>query len=239
MSAAARTGLRQGAVIVAGGTGRRMGEGVPKQYREVAGKAVILHTLDRFLAFDPEISIVVVLAPGHMEHWERIVAQAEDRVTAQAAKRISLAPGGETRYGSVKSGLLKMDREVEVIGIHDAVRPLVSHATLERCYGSAAESGSGVPVIEMDETVRILKPEGHSEHMDRSMLRRVQTPQVFRAEMIRKAYQVPFHPSFTDDASVYEALYGEVRLVKGNAENIKITTPADLILAEQLLEGLG
>lgn len=239
MSADASAGLRQGVVIVAGGTGRRMGEGIPKQYREIAGKAVILHTLDRFLAFDPEISIVVVLAPGHMEYWDRIVATSEYPFAAPAAKRITLAPGGETRYGSVKSGLLKMDRGVEVIGIHDAVRPLVSQATLERCYGSAAESGSGIPVIEMDETVRILKPEGHSEHMDRSMLRRVQTPQVFRAEMIREAYRLPFHASFTDDASVYEALYGEVQLVNGNAENIKITTPADLILAGQLLESPG
>ncbi|MGW8314021.1 MAG: 2-C-methyl-D-erythritol 4-phosphate cytidylyltransferase [Bacteroidales bacterium] len=221
--------MRLGVVIVAGGTGIRMGEGIPKQYRDVAGKAVILHTLERFLKFDPEISIVVVLAPGHREYWENIAGSFY--------KGIALTNGGGTRYDSVKNGLQRMDPGVEIIGIHDAVRPLVSMGTLDRCYTSASLNGSAIPVTEMDETVRILKTGGHSEHLDRSLLRRVQTPQVFRGELIRKAYQLPFHPSFTDDASVYESLYGEVHLVEGNPENIKITTPADLKLAGLLLEG--
>lgn len=220
-------GLRQGVIIVAGGAGRRMGSGIPKQYREMAGKAVILYTLERFRIFDPAISIIVVLASGHRNYWEKAVGSAVGGVT--------IAPGGSTRYDSVKNGLLRMDTGVELIGIHDAVRPLVSQGTLERCYVSAAGKGSGIPVIEMDDTVRIQKAEGHSEHLDRSLLRRVQTPQVFRAELIRKAYQQPFQPAFTDDASVYESLYGEVSLVKGNPENIKITTPADLMLAGLLI----
>ena len=223
--------MRRGVVVVAGGTGRRMGSGIPKQYREMAGKPVILHTLERFLAFDPEITIVLVLAAGHGQYWEKI--------TGVAAEGVVLAAGGETRYDSVKNGLSQMDPDVELIGIHDAVRPLVSQETLERCYTAAMESGSGIPVIGMDETVRIVKQGGHSEHLDRSLLRRVQTPQVFRGERIRKAYRLPFHPAFTDDASVYEALYGEVKLVEGNPENIKITTPADLLLAALLLDHLS
>jgi 2-C-methyl-D-erythritol 4-phosphate cytidylyltransferase len=219
--------VQQGVVLVAGGTGRRMGSGIPKQYRDIAGKPVILHTLERFLDFDPDMAVVVVLAPGHGEYWEKIAPFAGDGVV--------LAAGGETRYDSVKNGLQQMDPAVEVIGIHDAVRPLVSRETLVRCYASAAAKGSGIPVIGMDETVRIMKEGGHSTHLDRSLLRRVQTPQVFRGERIRKAYGLPFHPAFTDDASVYEALYGEVKLVAGNPENIKITTPADLMLAAQLL----
>ena len=222
--------MRLGVVIVAGGTGIRMGEGIPKQYRDVAGKAVILHTLERFLEFDPGISIVVVLAPGHSAYWEKIAMSL--------SKGITLASGGRTRYDSVKNGLHQMDPGVDIIGIHDAVRPLVSMETLKRCYASASETGSAIPVTEMDETVRILKTGGHSEHLDRSLLRRVQTPQVFRGELIRKAYLLPFHASFTDDASVYESHYGEVHLVEGNPENIKITTPADLLLAGLLLERL-
>lgn len=230
MKADRKEEIRRGVVIVAGGTGRRMGAGVPKQYREVAGKTLILHTLERFLSFDPGMSVVVVLAPGHRAYWEQIAGSVTEG--------IALATGGENRYDSVKNGLQQMDPGVEVIGIHDAVRPLVSEGTLDRCYAAAAKNGSGIPVIEMDETVRILKPEGHSEHLDRSQLRRVQTPQVFRGGLIREAYRSPFRSSFTDDASVYESLYGEVQLVEGNPENIKITTPADLILAALLLESL-
>ena len=221
---------RRGVVIVAGGSGRRMGGPLPKQFMELNGKPVILHTLERFLEYDPGMAVVVVLAPGHRIHWEKIAAEG--------FPGIALAPGGETRYDSVKNGIRLMEPGIGLIGIHDAVRPLVSVPTLDRCYTSAERTGSGIPVIEVDETIRIMKDGGHSEHMDRSLLRRVQTPQVFMGEQIREAYRLPYHPAFTDDASVYESMYGEVSLVAGNPENIKITTPADLMLAS-LLMGLA
>ena len=214
-------------MIVAGGTGRRMGGPVPKQFMELNGKPVILHTLERFLEFDPDMAVVVVLAPGHRSYWEK--------AAAGGFPDIALATGGETRYDSVKNGIGMMESGTGLIGIHDAVRPLVSVPTLERCYASAGRTGSGIPVVEVDETIRIMKDRDHSEHMDRSLLRRVQTPQVFKGEQIRNAYRLPFHPAFTDDASVYESMYGEVSLVEGNPENIKITTPVDLMLASLLM----
>jgi 2-C-methyl-D-erythritol 4-phosphate cytidylyltransferase len=220
---------RRGVVIVAGGSGSRMGGEIPKQYLKLAGKPIIVHTLERFFEFDPEMNVVVVLSSGHEKHWDGIALPAGFR------SAIALARGGMTRYDSVKSGLLLME-DAEIVGIHDAVRPLVSLDTLERCYASAALNGSGIPVTEMDETVRILRNEDHSEHLDRSLLRRVQTPQVFQAERIRNAYNLPYDPAFTDDASVYESLYGEVNLVAGNQENIKITTPTDLMLASLLIK---
>jgi 2-C-methyl-D-erythritol 4-phosphate cytidylyltransferase len=216
-------------VIVAGGEGSRMGSSIPKQYLELAGKAMILHTLDKFLQFDPDIIIVLVLAIEHQKYWEAIPSSQKPN------KEIIITTGGNTRYESVKNGLSFIENGV-ITGIHDAVRPFVSIDTIKRCYETARERGSGIPVIEMDETIRRVGPEDKSENLDRSTLRRVQTPQVFRSEMIKKAYARSNDPSFTDDASVFESKYKRVNLVKGNIENIKITSPADYKLASLLME---
>ena len=221
--------MKHGVVIVAGGTGQRMGSEIPKQYMELDGKPIIIHTLEKFFHFDPYIKVVLVLAAGHLGYWETI------SLSHEFGSSVEVAPGGETRYESVKSGLKFMEDNL-IVGIHDAVRPLVSLETLERCYASAAESGSGIPVIEMDESVRLVKEEGHSVQMDRSGLRRVQTPQVFKSELIKEAYKQPGEEKFTDDASVYESLFEKVVLVEGNRENIKITTPTDLQLASILIQ---
>ncbi len=223
--------MKRGVVIVAGGSGSRMESSVPKQYLELKGKPVIVHTLDRFLQFDPNISIVVVLAPGHLEHWEKI-ARAYGFNTG-----IKVTQGGQSRFDSVANGLKHMEDGV-LVGIHDAVRPLVNRDTLQRCYDTAAKSGSAIPVIDMEETIRMVTDDGRSVHMDRSKLKRVQTPQVFNLEMIRTAYQQASEKEYTDDASVFESLYGEVTLVEGNRENIKITTPTDLELASLLIGSL-
>ncbi|MEN8226988.1 MAG: 2-C-methyl-D-erythritol 4-phosphate cytidylyltransferase [Bacteroidota bacterium] len=220
--------MNRGVVIVAGGRGQRMGSEMPKQYMKLLGKPVIIHTLEIFFHFDPHMKVVLVLASDHRKFWNEIPFSDE------YGSRIEFAQGGESRYDSVKNGLRLIDDDL-VVGIHDAVRPLVSLETLERCYASAAESGSGIPVIEMDESVRMVKGEGHSVPMDRSRLRRVQTPQVFRSAMIKEAYNQPGNAEFTDDAAVYESLFERVRLVAGNRENIKITTPTDLQLASILI----
>jgi len=214
-------------IVVAGGSGTRMGGTVPKQYLDLKGKAVILHTIDRFFRYDPEIRIVVVVAENHRKYWNEIASSSE------VARQCEVVTGGETRHESVMNGL-RLIPEGYIVGIHDAVRPLVSLETIERCYLAAMETGSGVPVVEMDESVRMISP-GGSEHLDRARLRRVQTPQVFRSEEIRKAYLRAFDPGFTDDASVYESLYGKLTLVDGNPENIKITQPSDLALASLIL----
>lgn len=220
--------MKKAVLIVAAGSGSRMGGKVPKQYLRLLGKPIIVFTLEKFRQFDPDIQMVIVLAHEHRELWEQLSASYE------IARGLTTAPGGATRFDSVKNGLDYID-QAGLIGIHDAVRPLVSQGTLKRSYDAAIRQGSGIPVLEMDESVRMLDGQGSSMHLERSRLRRVQTPQVFLTEKIKEAYQQAYNPDFTDDASVYEAKFGPVTLVEGNRENIKITTPPDLQLAKQLI----
>jgi 2-C-methyl-D-erythritol 4-phosphate cytidylyltransferase len=215
-------------IIVAGGSGRRMGGPVPKQFLDLNGKPLIVHTIESFYNYDPEIKVVVVLAASHRKFWGSI------SITYDRGRGIDVAKGGESRYDSVKSGLQHIGDGM-VVGVHDAVRPMVSQETIQRCYEAAARTGSGIPVVEMDDSVRMLEEGGGSINLERGKLRRVQTPQVFRSELIREAYGQKSELSFTDDASVFEAQYGEVTLVEGNRENIKITTPADLKLSSLIL----
>lgn len=202
-----------------------MGGEIPKQYQELEGKAIIIHTLEKFKHFDPNIDVVLVLAREHLKFWEALV------LSHSAYSGIRVITGGATRFHSVQNGIQGIENDV-VVGIHDAVRPFVSMETLERCYSTAYKTGSAIPIIDMDESVRLLKDDKSSVHMDRTALKRVQTPQVFRSEMIREAYKQAEGHSFTDDASVFELLFGNVTLVEGNRQNIKITTPTDLLLAK-------
>ena len=223
--------MKKAVIIVAAGSGSRMGGEMPKQYLQLQGRPLIVHTLERFQRFDPDMKLVVVLAPTHKKLWEQMASSYE------IARGVILAMGGSTRYDSVKSGLKQIDKET-LIGIHDAARPLVSQDTLIRCYDAALRTGSGIPVVEMDESVRMLDAKGGSVHMDRSSLKRVQTPQVFRSDRIKQAYQQAYKSAFTDDASVYETVYGAPALVEGNRENIKLTTPADMQLAQLLIDSV-
>ena len=223
--------MKKAVIIVAAGSGSRMGGEMPKQYLQLQGRPLIVHTLERFQRFDPDMKLVVVLAPTHKELWEQMASSYE------LARGVILAMGGSTRYDSVKSGLKQIDKET-LIGIHDAARPLVSQDTLIRSYDAALRTGSGIPVVEMDESVRMLDAKGGSVHMDRSSLKRVQTPQVFRSDRIKQAYQQAYKSAFTDDASVYETVYGAPTLVEGNKENIKLTTPADMQLAQLLIDSV-
>lgn len=213
---------------MAAGSGSRMGGTIPKQYLLLLEKPVIVHTLEKFRLFDPEMKIVVVVAPDHRKLWDQVETSYE------SARGHILVPGGDTRYESVQNGLVLIEKE-ELVGIHDAVRPLVSVDTLARCYEAAARKGSGIPVLEMDESIRMLDEQQGSRNLDRSRLRRVQTPQVFQSERIKEAYQHSLDRGFTDDASVYETRFGPVNLVEGNRENIKITRPEDLLLASLLI----
>ena len=214
-------------VLVAGGSGSRMGGPVPKQYLPLQGKPVIIHTLEKFYQYDPQIKIVVVVAKKHRKLWDQISASYE------IARGCEVVTGGENRYDSVRNGL-QLIPDGCIVGIHDAVRPLVSQETIGQCYSAALQSGSGIPVLEMDDSVRMINARG-SENLDRTRLRRVQTPQVFRSEQIRKAYEHGFPSWVTDDASVYESLHGELTLVPGNQENIKITNASDLRFASMMI----
>ena len=214
------------ALIVAGGSGKRMGSDLPKQFLEVAGKPIILHTLEAFQRYDASIRFIVVLPAAHRSLWESIAGEWASKVT--------VVEGGAERFHSVKNGLAAIEGD-GCVAIHDAVRPLVSTSTIEQAVEKARKHGGAIPVVPVVESVREVNAE-KSQPFDRNRLRLVQTPQCFDLGTIKAAYARDFSPSFTDDASVYEAAGNTIALTEGNRENIKITTPADLQIAEALLD---
>lgn len=215
-------------IIVAGGSGLRMGSDIPKQFLPLRGLPVLMHTVRTFNAFDPDMQIVIVLAKSQHGRWRELCRQHSFTIPH------ILAEGGETRFHSVRNGLSCLGRE-GLIGVHDGVRPFVSSDVIRRCYEAAAEHGAAIPVVPVNETVRRLSPDGTSVTVDRSAYRLVQTPQVFDARLLHEAYSVACSSAFTDDASVVEASGHGIFLVEGNRENIKLTTPFDLLVAEALL----
>lgn len=215
------------AIIVAGGSGSRMGTELPKQFLPLAGRTILLHTLETFHRFDAEMALIVVLPKTQLATWTQLYEAAEADLPLQ------LVPGGETRFQSVKNGLAQIT-EPGVVGIHDGVRPLVSLETLQAAYTEAERSGTAIPVIPLVESIRAVTDAGN-EARNRDDYRLVQTPQCFQSELLQAAYQQDYRSAFTDDASVVEAAGNSVTLVPGNKENIKITTPIDLILAQALL----
>lgn len=224
-------------IIVAGGKGLRMGGDIPKQFLPIGGKPILMHTLDRFLQYDPSMQVVLVLPESQQDYWRSLCLQYDFR------QPHTLANGGETRFHSVKNGLARVSSEAKLIGVHDGVRPFVSISTISACYDIAGHSEAVVPVTEVVETLRKTLPAGRVEGdtsssvtVPRSDYRLVQTPQVFSASLLRAAYGQPYTDFFTDDASVVERFGHPVTLVPGNRENIKITTPFDLIIAKALIE---
>jgi len=214
-------------IIVAGGNGSRMGTELPKQFLRVRGIPVLMHTIRNFHDFDPSIQLIVVLPADEIDNWKELCRQHHFDIPHL------LIAGGDTRFQSVKNGLSLVD-DSELIAIHDGVRPLVSHETLNRCFTGAEETGTAIPVLPANESVR----EGtmnSSAPVDRSRYFLVQTPQVFKASLIQESYKQPWIPEFTDDASVAEHSGIRVHMVMGNRENIKITFPEDLRIAELFL----
>lgn len=216
-----------GVVMVAAGKGQRMLRSTPKQFIPVAGKPILIHSIEKFLSFDPDIEIVLVLNQDFVSLWEDIHQEYLPDIA------VKVAHGGKERYHSVSSGLNSISKS-EIVGIHDAVRPGVSVATIQRAFASAVKHGSGIPVVPLKDSIR--KVEGAaSEVVDRSQFRIVQTPQTFRYQLIKEAYKGPIAETVTDDATVYETCHGEVHLVEGDYQNLKITTQEDLFFAESLL----
>lgn len=216
------------AVIVAGGSGTRMGAVTPKQFLEVDGRPILVHTISAFIEAFPDIDIVVVLPGSFLE-------QGSDLVAAHIPERtIFFAEGGETRYHSVQRGL-QLVREPSVIFVHDAVRCLVSPGLIRNCYEQALAQGSAIPAVPVSDSIRMVGASG-SEIVDRSVLRAIQTPQTFRSDILLPAFRQPYDPSFTDEASVLERFGGKVELIEGETSNIKVTWPADLIIASAFLK---
>ena len=218
--------MKKHIIIVAGGKGLRMGGDIPKQFLPVCGKPVLMRTLEAFRSYDPSIHIVLVLPVSQQTYWKELCRMCRFELPHD------IADGGETRFHSVMNGLALVEGD-GLVGVHDGVRPFVSQEVIARCYEEASRQKAVIPVVGVVETVRHLTDEG-SETVPRDQYRLVQTPQVFDAALLRRAYQQEYTALFTDDASVVEALGEKVHLVEGNRENIKLTTPFDLKLAEIL-----
>lgn len=205
-----------------------MGGDIPKQFLPIGGKPILMRTIERFLQYDREMQVVLVLPESQQDYWQSLCQQY------RFAEPYTLANGGETRFHSVKNGLAKVSPAASLIGVHDGVRPFVSLDTIRATYEAASLSEAVVPVIDVVETVRHLVGGQESETVPRSDYKLVQTPQVFSATLLRQAYAQPYTDFFTDDASVVERFGHPVTLVTGNRENIKITTPFDLTIAAAL-----
>jgi 2-C-methyl-D-erythritol 4-phosphate cytidylyltransferase len=214
------------ALIVAGGSGRRMGTDIPKQFIEIAGKPILMHTIKRFYDFDKSIEIITVLPEDQLLRWNEL--KEKHSFTIQH----TIVRGGNARFFSVKNGLELVDPS-SLVAIHDGVRPLVSNDTIRRCFETAEKLGNAIPVISPSDTLRMLTKDGNTP-VDRMLVKLIQTPQVFKTDLIKKAYLQEYLPEFTDDASVLEKTGEKINLVDGNRENIKITNPEDLIIAHSL-----
>ena len=225
-------------IIVAGGKGLRMGGDIPKQFLPVGGLPVLMRTMLRFRDYSPELNVILVLPKVQQEYWHSLCEQYDFNMTYQ------LADGGQTRFHSVQNGLALVPDDAEgVVGVHDGVRPFVSVDVICRCFEQARQQKAVIPVVPVVETLRHIIPESsstanstaHSVTVPRDEYRLVQTPQCFDIQLLKEANKQPYQDAFTDDASVVEAYGYGVTLVDGNRENIKITTPADLLLAESIL----
>ena len=226
-------------IIVAGGKGLRMGSDIPKQFLPIGGKPVLMRTLERFREYSDDIQIILVLPEAQQEYWHQLCDEYHFDV------EYTLANGGQTRFHSVQNGLAKVPDDAQgVVGVHDGVRPFPSIEVIKNCYETARTAKAVIPVIPVVETVRqLIDRDSHlsilnyqlSKTVPRDQYRLVQTPQTFDIQLLKSANRQPYDDGFTDDASVVEAFGHKITLVEGNRENIKITTPYDLKIAEVLI----
>ncbi|MEG1574239.1 MAG: 2-C-methyl-D-erythritol 4-phosphate cytidylyltransferase [Bacteroidales bacterium] len=222
--------MKRYAIIVAGGKGVRLGGDIPKQFRNLSGKPVLMHTIDAFFNAGNDIKIIVVLPSNHKDYWDTLCCKYKFTTVH------TVVIGGDTRWRSVKNGL-SLVTEDSLVAVHDGVRPLISANLIDAAFIAAEKHGSAIPVIEATDSLRLLDSSGKSKSVDRSVYRAVQTPQVFRSGILTTAYNTPYSESFTDDATVVEAASEKITLIEGEHKNIKITTPEDLIFAEILIKG--
>lgn len=218
-------------IIVAGGSGLRMGTEIPKQFLPISGKPILLRTIDAFRNAVDGIKIIVCLPATHFDYWHKCCNEYGFNTD-----NITIVEGGKTRFHSVLNGLNTIQEDGNaLVGVHDGVRPFATAEMINRLYDAAAKDKAVVPVVDSVDSVRILSENGENSQIDRRMVKLVQTPQVFDLQLLRKAYGVGFIETFTDDASVVEYSGHKISLVEGCRENIKITTPMDLAIAEYML----
>ena len=220
--------MKKYAVIVAGGSGLRMGTSVPKQFLELQGRPVLWYTITAFLEAYSDLEIILVLPQAHLQTGLHIIQTTKD------PSRVWITEGGETRFHSVKKGLDHVQLH-SMVFVHDGVRCLLTPDLIRRCYNHAIDKGNAIPAISAVDTIRIETVKGN-ELIDREKIRIIQTPQTFFSDIIKAAFEQDYEESFTDEASVVERLGVKIHLVEGEAMNIKITRPIDILIAEKILE---
>ena len=219
--------MKKTAIIVAGGTGQRMGATMPKQFLVIEGKSILLHTVNQFVAAFADINFVIVLPADYIQEGKNLIA------SSGLTKHVQFTAGGETRFQSVKNGLAHVAPDA-IVFVHDAVRCLLTPDLIQRSYQQALEKGSAIPAVASTDTIRIT--EGTKHHVvDRTNVMMIQTPQTFNAAILQKAFEQAYQSSFTDEANVLETSGTEVFLIEGEYENIKITRPLDLAIAAYIL----
>lgn len=217
------------AVIVAGGKGLRLGADVPKQFLPLAGRPMLMRTIEKFYEFDHHIQIVVVLHGHYIDYWKELCVEYNFNIECE------LIEGGDTRFQSVKNGLMNVP-DYKIVAIHDAARPLITHELIVQCYHHSNKDQCGiVPVVDEKNSLRLVQ-DGKHKPFDRGNIKIVQTPQTFPAHLIKKAYQTSFKPSYTDDATVAENDGVLIKLIQGEDSNIKVTTSIDMDVASFLLK---
>ena len=222
------TDIKKYAVVVAGGRGMRMGAAVPKQFLPLLGKPLLCYAIQAFAATIKGIHIILVLPTDQLNSAKTVLKSYLGNI------EVTTVAGGETRYESVQNGLKKVNDD-GVVFVHDGVRPLLSPDLIQRCYHQAIDKGSAIPVVPVTESIRIIEG-GVSRSINREQLRIIQTPQTFLTNIILPAFAQEYNPSFTDEANVVETFGKSVHLIDGAMENIKVTTPEDMLIAETLLK---
>lgn len=216
-------------IIVAGGVGSRMKSDRPKQFIHLGELPIIIRTINCFLMYDPSIRIIISVHKNYKTHLEGLLEKYDLK-----KYHIQITFGGDSRFASVKNGLALIEDNDAIVGIHDAARPFVSLQTIQNCYETAASKGNAVPCVSMNESLRKIS-NNINNSVNRNEYKIIQTPQCFIVEKIKKAFERDYSPSFTDDATVLELDGETINLVEGNEENIKITSPHDLLVANALL----
>ncbi|WP_299454941.1 2-C-methyl-D-erythritol 4-phosphate cytidylyltransferase [uncultured Microscilla sp.] len=226
------------ALIVAGGSGTRMNNDTPKQFLEILGKPILMHTISRFYLFSPLIKIVLVLPKDEIDYWKHLVSQHSFDYDYK------IVAGGKTRFQSVKKGLAAIEADADdvapgmqsTVAIHDGVRPLVAVKTIALSHVEASNNGCAIASVDLKDSIREVQPDGGTKAINRDNFRLMQTPQAFRVNAIKAAYEIEETPELTDDASVFEKAGHAVHLINGSYQNIKITTPEDLAIAKAILD---
>ena len=216
------------AIIVAGGTGSRMGSEIPKQFIKIGKLPILMHTINRFFELDKSLTIILILPESQFDFWNELCMEYDFNIPHQ------IVAGGYSRFQSVGNGLKTITTNDGLVAIHDGVRPFVNKEIIQKSFEIAAEKGNAIVAVKLKDSIRIEEPNGTTKALDRSKFHLIQTPQTFQLKLIKQAFNTPELTEFTDDATVLERLGEKINLIEGSYQNIKITTPEDLIFAEAI-----